>query len=191
MLCQSHICLCPSKPVIRLQGKKSFPIDHKDHLLTIFLTYRYSMAPMLHYITGCFGCSHRNSSSNPPTTTALPPKSNNMSLLRKIGNTDVPAVGLGLMGVSLAYGKVGSDEERLKVCIPIFFMLQCLSITFPLRYWILHTRRAVLTGVSTHFLLHSHFRIDTVFKTLPTSMAILKTSLGNGWPRLASEARSS
>ncbi|KAK7043898.1 Aldo-keto reductase str7 [Paramarasmius palmivorus] len=35
--------------------------------------------------------------------------------LRKIGNADVPAIGFGVMGIAAAYGKVDSDEERLKV----------------------------------------------------------------------------
>ncbi|KAL0571570.1 hypothetical protein V5O48_010388 [Marasmius crinis-equi] len=35
--------------------------------------------------------------------------------LRKIGNTDVPAIGFGMMGLSVWYGAVQSDEERLKV----------------------------------------------------------------------------
>ncbi|KAL0579502.1 hypothetical protein V5O48_002486 [Marasmius crinis-equi] len=35
--------------------------------------------------------------------------------LRKIGNADIPAIGFGLMGISVAYGAVESDEERLKV----------------------------------------------------------------------------
>ncbi|KAK3334145.1 NADP-dependent oxidoreductase domain-containing protein [Cercophora scortea] len=36
---------------------------------------------------------------------------------RKLGKNgpDVPAIGFGLMGMSVAYGSVGSDEERLKV----------------------------------------------------------------------------
>lgn len=37
--------------------------------------------------------------------------------LRKIGNTLVPAVGYGAMGISLFYGPTESDEERFKVCI--------------------------------------------------------------------------
>ncbi|KAF9461951.1 NADP-dependent oxidoreductase domain-containing protein [Collybia nuda] len=35
--------------------------------------------------------------------------------LRKIGNTLVPSIGFGVMGISVAYGKVDTDEERLKV----------------------------------------------------------------------------
>ncbi|KAL0072845.1 Aldo-keto reductase str7 [Marasmius tenuissimus] len=34
---------------------------------------------------------------------------------RKIGNTDVPAIGFGVMGLSVGYGAVDGDEERLKV----------------------------------------------------------------------------
>jgi hypothetical protein len=34
---------------------------------------------------------------------------------RKIGNDDVAAVGLGLMGISAYYGRIDSDEERFKV----------------------------------------------------------------------------
>lgn len=34
---------------------------------------------------------------------------------RKIGNVSVPAIGFGVMGISTAYGTVGTDEERLKV----------------------------------------------------------------------------
>lgn len=34
---------------------------------------------------------------------------------RKIGNDDVTAIGLGLMGLSVFYGPVESDEERFKV----------------------------------------------------------------------------
>lgn len=33
---------------------------------------------------------------------------------RKIGSTDVAAIGYGAMGISVAYGPVDSDEERLK-----------------------------------------------------------------------------
>lgn len=39
---------------------------------------------------------------------------------RKIGNSLVPAIGFGTMGLSLAYGAVGTDEERFKVCLPVF-----------------------------------------------------------------------
>jgi hypothetical protein len=35
---------------------------------------------------------------------------------RKIGNALVSPVGFGAMGISAAYGPVGSDEERFKVC---------------------------------------------------------------------------
>jgi hypothetical protein len=35
--------------------------------------------------------------------------------LRKIGNTSVPPIGLGVMGLSPAYGAIGSDEDRFKV----------------------------------------------------------------------------
>jgi len=38
---------------------------------------------------------------------------------RKIGNTLVPPVGFGAMGISVAYGPVGSDEERFKVSMNI------------------------------------------------------------------------
>ena len=34
---------------------------------------------------------------------------------RKIGTSDVTAIGYGAMGLSAFYGSVGSDEERLKV----------------------------------------------------------------------------
>ncbi|ESK84374.1 Aldoketoreductase [Moniliophthora roreri MCA 2997] len=34
---------------------------------------------------------------------------------RKIGNATVPAIGFGVMGIATAYGKVDTDEERLKV----------------------------------------------------------------------------
>jgi hypothetical protein len=34
---------------------------------------------------------------------------------RKIGTTDVTAIGYGAMGISAYYGAVESDEERLKV----------------------------------------------------------------------------
>lgn len=34
---------------------------------------------------------------------------------RRIGTTDVTAIGWGAMGLSLGYGTVPSDEERLKV----------------------------------------------------------------------------
>ncbi|KAK1221468.1 hypothetical protein PQX77_015702 [Marasmius sp. AFHP31] len=33
---------------------------------------------------------------------------------RKIGNTDVPMIGFGVMGLAVGYGTVDSDEERLK-----------------------------------------------------------------------------
>jgi hypothetical protein len=36
---------------------------------------------------------------------------------RKIGSTEVTALGYGAMGISFAYGSVDSDEERFKVCI--------------------------------------------------------------------------
>ena len=36
---------------------------------------------------------------------------------RKIGTTDVTAIGWGAMGLSVGYGTVPPDEERLKVCI--------------------------------------------------------------------------
>jgi hypothetical protein len=36
---------------------------------------------------------------------------------RKIGSALVPPVGFGAMGISVAYGPVGSDEERFKVDI--------------------------------------------------------------------------
>ena len=37
--------------------------------------------------------------------------------LRKLGKSgpEVPAMGFGLMGLSIAYGAPGSDEERLKI----------------------------------------------------------------------------
>ena len=34
---------------------------------------------------------------------------------RKIGNTDVTAIGYGAMGIAAFYGQVQSDEERVKV----------------------------------------------------------------------------
>ena len=34
---------------------------------------------------------------------------------RKIGNTDVTAIGYGAMGIAAFYGQVQSDEERFKV----------------------------------------------------------------------------
>lgn len=34
---------------------------------------------------------------------------------RKIGTTDVTAIGYGTMGLSIAYGETGSDEDRFKV----------------------------------------------------------------------------
>lgn len=34
---------------------------------------------------------------------------------RRIGNKDVFPIGFGLMGLSVGYGDVGTDEERLKV----------------------------------------------------------------------------
>ena len=34
---------------------------------------------------------------------------------RRLGDKDVFPIGFGAMGLSTAYGKVGSDEERLKV----------------------------------------------------------------------------
>jgi hypothetical protein len=34
---------------------------------------------------------------------------------RKIGTTDVTAIGYGAMGIAAFYGKVEEDEERLKV----------------------------------------------------------------------------
>lgn len=37
------------------------------------------------------------------------------SLTRKIGDAQVSAVGYGAMGLSMMYGQVGSDEERLEV----------------------------------------------------------------------------
>jgi hypothetical protein len=41
---------------------------------------------------------------------------NTMSLpTRKIGSTDVSAIGFGAMGLSIGYGGVPSDEERFKV----------------------------------------------------------------------------
>ena len=43
---------------------------------------------------------------------------------RKIGDKEFPAIGFGLMGISVAYGTVNmSDEERLKVSVatPIYF----------------------------------------------------------------------
>jgi hypothetical protein len=44
---------------------------------------------------------------------------------RKIGNALVPPVGFGAMGISIAYGPVGSDEVRFKVGINL---LQVCSI---------------------------------------------------------------
>ncbi|KIK60264.1 hypothetical protein GYMLUDRAFT_97303 [Collybiopsis luxurians FD-317 M1] len=38
-----------------------------------------------------------------------------VTALRKIGKDSVPAIGFGAMGISVAYGKVGTDEERFKV----------------------------------------------------------------------------
>jgi len=34
---------------------------------------------------------------------------------RKIGDTAVSSIGYGAMGISAAYGKIDSDEERFKV----------------------------------------------------------------------------
>lgn len=34
---------------------------------------------------------------------------------RKIGNTDVTAIGYGAMGIAAFYGQIQSDEERFKV----------------------------------------------------------------------------
>lgn len=40
----------------------------------------------------------------------------NLSSSRKIANVSVPAIGYGAGGIGgIAYGTVGSDEERLKV----------------------------------------------------------------------------
>jgi hypothetical protein len=36
---------------------------------------------------------------------------------RKIGDDDVAEMGLGLMGISVAYGQVENDEERFKVSV--------------------------------------------------------------------------
>uniref|UniRef100_A0A0W0FG50 Uncharacterized protein n=1 Tax=Moniliophthora roreri TaxID=221103 RepID=A0A0W0FG50_MONRR len=33
---------------------------------------------------------------------------------RKIGDATVPAIGFGVMGIATAYGKIDTDEERLK-----------------------------------------------------------------------------
>jgi len=35
---------------------------------------------------------------------------------RRIGDVLVSPIGFGAMGISTAYGPVGSDEERFKVC---------------------------------------------------------------------------
>ncbi|THH17698.1 hypothetical protein EW146_g3171 [Bondarzewia mesenterica] len=39
---------------------------------------------------------------------------------RKIGATDVSAIGYGAMGIAIAYGDVGSDEERFKVLDAVY-----------------------------------------------------------------------
>ncbi|THU75937.1 Aldo/keto reductase, partial [Dendrothele bispora CBS 962.96] len=39
---------------------------------------------------------------------------------RKIGNASVNPIGFGAMGISIAYGAVGTDEERLKLLDGVF-----------------------------------------------------------------------
>ncbi|KAJ7128721.1 NADP-dependent oxidoreductase domain-containing protein [Mycena epipterygia] len=43
-----------------------------------------------------------------------------MAPTRKIGNSTFPAIGFGAMGLSAAYGAVGSDDERLKVLDAVY-----------------------------------------------------------------------
>ncbi|KAK7224650.1 hypothetical protein V2G26_012653 [Clonostachys chloroleuca] len=45
------------------------------------------------------------------------PRTTSDPLLRRLGQNGprVPAVGLGLMGVSMGYGPIDSDEQRLKL----------------------------------------------------------------------------
>lgn len=40
--------------------------------------------------------------------------------LRVIGGTPVPAIGFGIMGISVSYGAPGPDAERLKVIVAYY-----------------------------------------------------------------------
>jgi hypothetical protein len=79
---------------------------------------------------------------------------------RKIGDTVVPAIGLGVMGIAAAYGTFDTDEERLQVGFKLFFRIFSTHSFY--RFLMLHTELGV------------HFGI------LPMSMGIQKISLANG-----------
>ena len=82
--------------------------------------------------------------------------------LRKIGNTDVAAIGFGAMGISMGYGSVGDDEERLKVSAVLFYDVHTFGCNYLARFSTLHLNLAAHSG------------------TLPTSMGIQKSLSENG-----------
>lgn len=82
-------------------------------------------------------------------------------LTRKIGDTDVTAIGYGAMGISALYGPIDSDEERLKVFSPLYNSL-CSLLTNIYSFWTSCTLVDVRTG------------------TPPTCTATLRTSSVNG-----------
>lgn len=81
---------------------------------------------------------------------------------RKIGDTDVTAIGYGAMGISALYGPIDSDEERLKVFSPLYNFLCSLLTIILYSFW-------------TSFTL-----VDARTGTPPTCTATPRTSSVNG-----------
>ena len=85
---------------------------------------------------------------------------------RKIGNTDVSAVGYGAMGIAAFYGQVQSDEERLKVSCRL--RPSALLVT------------SLLIELITHSCLTLYTTPDARIGTQRTCMETLKSLLANG-----------
>jgi len=68
---------------------------------------------------------------------------------RKIGQASVNPIGFGAMGISIAYGAVGTDEERLKVCIGTCLALwtMLISIVHLIRSLMLSMKAEATIGI--------------------------------------------
>lgn len=83
---------------------------------------------------------------------------------RKIGNTDVTAMGYGAMGIAGVYGKPLPDTERYKVGWDRFF----------------GNRYHQTDPQNVHSSLMLCMRVAAPFGTRPTFMGTARTSLANG-----------